>query len=412
MTSFQEQLEQIFFQSSGENSLKAMRIKAWDRFLTLGLPESHSEGWGSVKLRKLFMKNFDLASPELFQKKEIASYLLPGCEERCLVFVNGCYQKELSRLEGLEKEVQVFDLEEASSVYGSFFNHYWVKSIKEEKDPFAALNAALGKKGLFLYVPPKRLLERPIQILHLIDAPSPIMAFPRIHVLAGAHAQCQMIFTPHLLSEGHWVNQCVEILAEDGAQIRLWQKHTGLNPLSWYFEAYRVQLKRDSFLKTVAFSKGAETSRMDYKVLLAGENSEADLRGLSFLDQKRESHIHILMDHQAPYCRSNQLFKSVLKDLSRTSFEGKIYVQQEAQKTQAFQLNNNLLLSEGAIADSKPNLEIFADDVKASHGATVGQLDPEHMFYLKTRGFSSSEAEEILIKGFCQEILDEMYGSR
>jgi Fe-S cluster assembly protein SufD len=124
------------------------------------------------------------------------------------------------------------------------------------------------------------------------------------------------------------------------------------------------------------------------------------------LNEKRESHIHVLIDHQAPNCRSFQLYKGVVNDFSRSSFEGKILVRQAAQKTDAFQLNNNLLLSDRAHADSKPNLEIFADDVKASHGATVGQLDEEQLFYMQTRGFSKAEAQNMLVYSFSKELLD------
>ena len=124
------------------------------------------------------------------------------------------------------------------------------------------------------------------------------------------------------------------------------------------------------------------------------------------LKEKREAHTHVIVDHQAPHCRSRQLFKGILDDLSSSSFEGKILVRQAADKTDAFQLNNNILLSDRANADSKPNLEIFAPDVKASHGATVGQLDNELLFYLKTRGFSDKAAKNILIYGFCQDVVD------
>ncbi len=147
------------------------------------------------------------------------------------------------------------------------------------------------------------------------------------------------------------------------------------------------------------------TVRTDYHVILAGENAEALLNGVWMLADKREAHIHIFIDHQAPQCRSYQLFKGVLNDFSRSSFEGKIMVRQAAQKTEAFQLNNNLLLNDHAHADSKPNLEIFADDVKASHGATVGQLDIEQLFYMKTRGFPEEEAKNLLIYGFAEQVI-------
>lgn len=162
-----------------------------------------------------------------------------------------------------------------------------------------------------------------------------------------------------------------------------------------------ANLKKDSFLKMVLFPENVSV-----KVELAEEQAEVQLFGLAKLKDKEQSHVNILIEHQAPNTRSRQLFKNVLFDQSKATFEGKIYVHSIAQKTQAYQRNSNLLLSDEATAHAKPNLEIFADDVKASHGATFGQLDEEEMFYLRSRGLSRQDAQEWLIDGFCKEILD------
>jgi Fe-S cluster assembly protein SufD len=165
--------------------------------------------------------------------------------------------------------------------------------------------------------------------------------------------------------------------------------------------SFVANLKRDSFLKMVFMAE-----EVDAKVELAEENSEVQLFGLAKLKGSEESHVNILIEHQAPNTRSQQLFKNVLFDEAKSSFEGKIYVHPIAQKTMAYQRNANLLLSDKAVAHAKPNLEIFADDVKASHGATIGQLDEEEMFYLRSRGLSREEAMSWLVEGFCKEILD------
>ena len=169
------------------------------------------------------------------------------------------------------------------------------------------------------------------------------------------------------------------------------------------FQAIRATLKRDSKSKAVLLGKRLRTS---IHVELVEENSEAELYGLAQLEGDGEAHIHARIEHMAPHTRSRQHFKSVVKDESRYSFEGKIYVHSEAQKTEAYQLNNNLILTDGASANAKPNLEIFADDVKASHGSTTGQLSKEALFYLRSRGLSVEEAQRWLIGGFCKEILD------
>jgi Fe-S cluster assembly protein SufD len=158
--------------------------------------------------------------------------------------------------------------------------------------------------------------------------------------------------------------------------------------------------------KSISVTNGAATSREDYLIRLQGEAAEAYLYGVWTLDGNRQHHVNICLDHQEAACTSLQKFKGILSDTSRSSFEGKIYVHPQAQKTQAYQMNNNLVLGERAAAYSKPNLEIFADDVKASHGATIGQIDPEHLFYLQARGISAHMAQMLLVQGFKNEIID------
>lgn len=175
-----------------------------------------------------------------------------------------------------------------------------------------------------------------------------------------------------------------------------------------YFGALRAQLKRSARLKTVSIMGEREMERVDYKVSLMGAGAEASLYGLYTPHNSAQVHVNVLMEHQSPHTTSKQLFKGVLSDASRASFEGKIYVHQEAQKTDAFQLSNHLLLSPNVVANSKPNLEIFADDVKASHGATVGQIDPELLFYLKARGVDEQLAKQLLIEGFKDEIICQL----
>ncbi len=228
-----------------------------------------------------------------------------------------------------------------------------------------------------------------------------------MQVIAGRLAEIALSETvAEINCSGYCLNQVCDMALEDGAQVKLYSETSDLSSDAWHFNALRASLKRDARLKVVNFTDGAMTIRNDYRVMITGEGADACLNGVAMLDDKREAHTNILMDHQAPNCRSNQLFKTVLTDISRASFEGKIYVHQEAQKTEAYQLNNNLILSDKANADSKPNLEIFADDVKASHGATVGQLDEEQLFYCRTRGYSLDEARNLLVHGFCEEVID------
>ena len=405
---FKSVLENLRAHSSSTDALDKFRQKAWSHYLTLGLPSRKSEAYRTIKLRHLFSKPYQAAGQEAIIFNQIAPWILPECQNSVLVFVNGAYAPELSCLDALPSKVAVSPLQEAVQTYGAFLNNHWTKSLKEETDSFAALNGALHQKGAFIYLPPKSIVEAPIQMLHLITSGDQFqMVMPRLQIFVGAHSSLKVIAAQkNLAPSGYFVNQVADIVLDEGSNVHYTQILCDEHPQSWHLDAFRATLKRDSILKTVCVTEGSATVRTDYKISLAGENSEAFLNGVWMLGDKREAHTHIFIDHQAPHCRSYQLFKGVLTDFSRSSFEGKIMVRQAAQKTEAFQLNKNLLLDDRSHADSKPNLEIFADDVKASHGSTVGQLDPEQLFYMKARGFSDEAAKNLLVYGFCEQVIE------
>lgn len=392
------------------DALQRLRGKAWDHFLELGLPSKSTEEYRYIKLRHLFSQNFQLAEEVKIDHADIASSILPECHHSLLVFVNGHYCPDLSNTSALPKQLVIAPLHEANRTYGAFLNNFWAKSLKEETDPFALLNSALHRDGAFIYLPPKTEISVPIQVLHVIKSDHQLlMHVPRLHFFIGAQSEATVVVTQKALSDsGYFVNQVAEISLEEGSRFHYTQILCDEPPSAWHLDAFRAVLKRNATLTTICVTEGSATVRTDYRVTLAGENAEALLNGVWMLSDKREAHTNVFIDHQAPNCRSYQLFKGVLRDFSRSSFEGKIMVRQAAQKTEAFQLNNNLLLNDHTHADSKPNLEIFADDVKASHGATIGQLDPEQLFYMKTRGFSEESAKNILVKGFCEEVINKI----
>ncbi len=404
---FEKQIEELY-KTLPADALEKIRAKAWDHYCELGMPTRKSEAYRYVKLRSLFSSRYVLSSTKDLSESNLTPHILPECKETLIVFVNGHFTPRLSRLSALPKKTVLLPLTDAMKTYGSFIQNQWTKSIKEETDPFAALNTAFHRDGAFLYLPPKSTKSSPIQILHLVDTNATAMAMhPRLHLFLGAQSELEIVSTQAILNgEGALLNVSIDIHLEDDAHLVLNQTALQEPANFWHFEAVRATLKRDSTLKTIFASDGGTGTRYDYRVALTGENGEAKLNGVYMLKDKAEAHTHVIVDHQAPHCRSMQLFKTVLNDFAHSSFEGKILVRQPAQKTEAFQLNNNLLLSDRASADSKPNLEIFADDVKASHGATVGQLDKEQLFYMKTRGFSEDQAKNILISGFCKEVLE------
>lgn len=401
-------LEKFLARVNATDNWYKARLKAWNHFLQLGLPTKRTELYRYIKVRHLFSQPYELPPQSHLQPNEIISYVQPECQKSFLVFINGDYAESLSNREAIPQQVVISTLQTAGQTYGTFLNNQWTKSLKEEIDPFVAINAALHNQGAFIYVPPKTLIETPIQILHIVDTSDQLcMLAPRLNIFVGAHAQASFLATQKNISQtGYFINQVVELALEENSHVHFNQILCDEHPTSWHLDALRATLKRQATLKTVCVTEGSATVRSDYRISLIGENAEALLNGVWMLKDKRESHCNIFIDHQAPNCRSYQMFKGVLSDFSRSSFEGKIMVRQAAQKTEAFQLNNNLILNDHAHADSKPNLEIFADDVKASHGATVGQLDPEQLFYMKTRGFDNASAKNLLIYGFCEQVIE------
>ncbi len=422
-THFQSLLEQAYkeFLPSESNPmlLQRLREKAWLHFQNLKLPSKKGEAYRNFKLRSLFNSPIALAQEANALSADLLfPHLYPSCQNSCLVFINGYFSPSLSRLEAVDEEAFIYPLDEGIASYSALLTNHWNKSLKEESDPFAALNGALHQRGAFVYLPRKKVLEAPVQILNVFVCQEAMQMFmPRLHIFAGAESSAQFIQTSLFLDEHHrpsalvpapFVNRSVELTLEEGARVDYVQNLSQKPAEGWHFDALRASLKRDSRLQTVCVADGGGILRCDYRVVLAGENAEALLNGVAMLSKKDEAHTHVLLEHQAPHCRSFQLFKNVLKEMSRASFEGKIHVHQAAQKTEAFQLNNNLLLGDHAYAYSKPNLEIFADDVKASHGATVGQLDEEQLFYMQARGLSSSLAKNLLIFGFCDQVIQKL----
>jgi Fe-S cluster assembly protein SufD len=401
---FQSLLAQRFLASPKQDLLGQLKLKAWERFEELGLPARTHEVFRYLKMRQFYTlrPEFAVTVPSAC---DITPHLLPECTGGCLVFLNGVFTPSLSNL---PEKIVVSTISQAANTYGALISNGWKKSIQEEQDPFALINLALQQDGAFVYIPPKFQGKAPIQILHYVTGDNPGL-IPRLQVFAGAHSESTFSVSYAFEScKNVWMNQVADIAVEDNARVQFLQHSTPFPDDFWMFDALRATLKRDSRIHTVYFTKGCQSVRHDYRVNLTGENGDADLNGLWILDGKREAHTHVLINHQAPNCRSNQLFKGVLNGSSQSSFEGKIFVHREAQKTEAFQRNNNLILSDGAIANSKPNLEIFADDVKASHGATVGQLDQDQVFYMKTRGLDEAAANALLIQGFCAEVLELM----
>jgi Fe-S cluster assembly protein SufD len=384
------------------------RAKAWERFQEKKFTGKKSEAFSYVPLRQLL--SLALSSPfaTTLCKEDLASHIYQECKDSLLVFVDGVFSLELSSTKALES-VTILPLSIAQKgSYGSFLQRRMQQSMEQEQDPFALLNMALSKEGAFVFVPPRLELAAPIQCL-FVTTSDHIATFPRVHIALGSEAKASLVTTSaHFAStEGLFQSALIDIALDEASHLEH-SLYLDLPKKAWSFAAVRASLKKQSTLECINASTGSKSARQDYRATLVGEESDAKISGLCWLEENHQSHVHVLVEHIAPNCTSNQFFKGALSGISQSSFTGKIFVGQKAQKTQAYQLNNNLLLAEGPIAYSKPGLEILADDVKASHGATMTQLSDDQLFYLKSRGLSEETAKTLLVLGFCKEILDKI----
>jgi len=380
-----QSVEHLFEGIASSKEVFPWRKRSWDRFLEKGIPKRGQEEFQYVNLGHL-------PNPTKGALKELP---IPS---HTLLFVDGFFQ-------GANLPTPLVSLKTSAAmlVYGIFLQNRLKSTLDEETDPFALMNGALHGEGAFLYVPPNTTLEKPIEIHHHFTTSE--MSSPRIQVFLGRGASIKIV--ERMVGEGFFSNHYADISLDSGASL-FWGASGPKSPQAQHFSAIRTLLKKESRFHFLTVTKGMKLSRNSLKVQLLEEGGEALLQGLSCLDQDLESHSHVTVEHKAPHTQSRQHFKTVLKEKSKSSFEGKIKVHSVAQKTEAYQLNNHLLLSDEAEAHAKPNLEISADDVKASHGATVSQLKEEELFYFRSRGISLPEAKEALVQGFCDEILEQV----
>ena len=368
------------------DALSSVRRRYWDRFLEIDSSKVNWPSHGAVQ-KKI---SYDA----------IESLVWPECRSSCLVFVDGYFDESLSNCSALPDSIVRLPIEQAMTTYGILLQNRLSKELHEEKDSFAALNGAMQGRGLFLYLPPSVNLLAPVQILSILSSDR-LMA-PRYQIFLGRNSRLDLIHTIH---GSGMATDVLDVVMDSGSKLNIGDS-TSLSADARLFRSFRATLKKDAALSSFSTSNGASTLRQSLNVYLCEPEASAILLGLDCLRDERQSNTHVLVEHMAPHCHSRQHFKKVLHDKSRSLFAGTIRVEQAAQKTEAYQLSQNLILSDTAAALAKPELEIFADDVKATHGATFSQLDPEEIFYCRSRGLSEIAAKDLLLQGFCRELID------
>lgn len=403
--SFLEDFRQVERTLPGRHApwLRAQRVAALEAFRARGFPTLRDEDWKYTDARPIAQRRFRLGGPRLTPDAgALAPYTLAGHQ---LVFVDGHFIPALSTVSGLPAGVEVASLAEALAQTPERLEPWLGRYAEPGRDGFAALNAAFLQDGAFIRIAPGTALDAPLHLLFVAGGAADSLTYVRNLIVAEAGAALRVIESYVGLTDSTGLtNSVTEIALEPGAQI----EHYRLGregEAAYHIGSTHAHLSRDSRYTSHCIALGGRIVRHGLYATLDGEGAECALNGLTVTRGRQHVDNHTRIDHRQRRGTSRELYKGVLADQSRAVFSGRIVVHPQAQYSDAEQANHNLLLSAGAEADSRPQLEIYADDVKCAHGATVGSLDADALFYLRTRGLDAAHARSLLVYAFAADVL-------
>jgi len=390
--------------------LRELRVSAFDQFRREGFPTIRDEEFRFTPVagiaNRAFEPTFDGARSEPVAADLRAQVLVPGLQASEVLFANGRYSPELSSLRTLPKGVRVESLAHVLATEPELIEPYLHRFIKFEMQGFTPLNTAFAVDGAVIILPDNAVVAEPLHLVFLSQGAAPFATHPRVLVVAGRQSQATIVETYAGVGE-YFTNAVTEFIAAEGSHIDHYRVQRESLSAS-HISSMHVHLDRAATFSSHAIILGGGLARNDVNAVLDGEGINCTLNGLYLVDGKRLVDTHTTIDHAKPHCESHELYKGILDQQGRGVFNGKIFVRQDAQKTDAKQTNKVLLLSDEATINTKPQLEIFADDVKCTHGATIGQLSAEQMFYLRARGIGKAEAQAILIHAFASDIVERI----
>ncbi|NJD21273.1 MAG: Fe-S cluster assembly protein SufD [Melioribacter sp.] len=389
--------------------LHDIRKNALNNLVELSFPTNKNEEWKYTNVAPILKHNFlpaIISTLPKIKKEETKQFLFKNFDYHLVVFVNGLFAEELSEIGHLPKGVIVDGLNRIAKNNPGSIDKY-INKLSKIDNAFNALNTAYSYDGLVVIVPEGIVLEKPIQVLYLNSSKNDlVLSLPRNLVVAGKNSQVSVIANYHSYGDKtYFSNIITEVYAEENAIVDLY-KTQNENDESYHIEKVQAIQKKNSVFNHYNINFGGAIVRNDINTMHDGQNVETHYYGLYLAHGKQHVDNHTFIDHAKPNCMSNELYKGILDDNSRGVFNGKIIVRQDAQKTNAYQQNKTILLSKTATIDTKPQLEIFADDVKCSHGATVGHLDDTSEFYIRSRGVPQELAKSMLIRAFANDVID------
>jgi Fe-S cluster assembly protein SufD len=390
------------------NSFREEAIKKYNK---LGIPTKKNEAYKYTNLDIFFnhdYRNYFIPVPEDFVKAEEFRCDIQDLDTHGFVLLNGFYPTLKDKLRQLPSGVWIGSLNEAAKKFSDLIKKHYGKYALSESDGLVHLNTAMASDGVFIYVPEKVVLNKPVQVVNLVQSDVDMFNQHRNLIIVEKNAEITLIICDHTLSPQKFLTNAVtEVYVGENSHfdiIRVQNEHNNACKITNTF----IHQEKNSTASSNNITLHGGLIRNSTYHYLGGEGAQSYSYGLFLADKWQHIDNFVNVEHAAPNCTSNQLFKGVLDDMSTGAFNGRIYVAKDAQGTVAYQRNNNILLTDDAKMDTKPQLEIYADDVKCSHGATVGQLDENAMFYLQSRGINKHEARLMLMFGFAHEVIQNI----
>ena len=390
----------------GASWLNERRAQALERANALQVPTTRDEDWRFTDISLLTKTAFKPAAPAQLAMKDVATFVAPEAGVR-LTFVDGIFAPALSAAGGLPRGVVVANLGAALPAHAAVIEPHLARHAEFEREVFAALNTCHLRDGAFVWLAKNRQCPAPIQVMY-VSTQKETAAYPRCLVVAEAGSECTLIEQYVAVGDAAYFNDAVtEVAVGENARVRhVRVQHEA--PSAFHIATCAAAVAKDARYDSHVVTLGARISRLNLNVVQRGDGAEVRMDGLSLISGRQLADTHSLMDHARPAGRCLQSHKCIVGGAAHAVFNGRILVRPGAQLTDSAQSSRNLLLSDKAHVDTKPQLEIFADDVKCAHGATVGQLDADQLFYLKSRGISDAHARNLLTYAFAAELIDRI----
>jgi len=404
----------LAFENSGfidtDSKVHAERNLAFLQFEKLGFPTKKEEDWKYTSLKPILNKDYNLFpdAENDIELKDVKRYFIHEIDSYKVVFVDGVYSSFLSETTHEGCDICLFSSAIKKPKYKMVIDHYF-NTIAEKDENLTALNTAFTKEGVYINIPKNTIVPKPIQVLHFSTGNNnDVLLQPRNLIVVGENSHVQIIERHQSLSENATLTNVVtEIFAAKRAIVDYYKIQNDLQTASLIDSTY-VSQKQNSIVSINTYAFGGKLTRNNLKFYHNGTHITSNLNGITIIGDKQHVDHNTLVDHKTPDCESHQNYKGIYAEKSTGVFNGKVMVHKEAQKTNAFQQNNNILLHDGATINAKPQLKIYADDVKCSHGCTIGQLDEEALFYLRSRGIPKQEATALLLYAFSNDVLNHI----